>query len=357
MVTFYDEVAAASNPLPPGVFVNVYGASTIAPQNLVGSGYITVGGNLNVTLQPTGNYTATFTGTEAPTVSAPFTTDANGNASVNVTGYRSPCLSPTGYAIEQTNIWPTSLFSPAAATNGGNAYPFAAGMGALLNALDVLIQGALAEMRLPTSTGSEIQLEMAFDELGSYDSGIGVFDPQYANDAIDTWAADFFGAGSPFVRQPNMSDAQWVALIQGTLQTKKLTLLGIQQIITLWMPWILQQAGNPTQGIGMGLDKFGGLDVPTTYMDTAGGAASLANRNIIVFDTQAAAYPPPTGLETSNTVLAGYLGLTAGHVCVYFQNPNNPDSSISTIGSPSALLTAITNNWKASGIIPVFAEN
>lgn len=354
MVTFYDEVLAASNPLPPGILVSIYGGSMIAPQNLVGSGYLTVGGNLNITLQASGSYTATFVGTQAPSVLAPFQTDANGNALVNVVGYRSPSLSATGYAIEQANIWPTSLFSPIASTKGGNAYPFAAGQGAIINALDVLLQAALAELRLPTSPGSEFQLPLAFDETGSYDSGAGVFDPQYANDAIDTWAADFFGPGSPFARQPNMSDAQWVALIQTTLQTQKLTLIGIQKIVTAWMPWILQQVGSPAQGQGMGLDTYGGVDVATTYMDTAGGVASLENRNIIVFDTQAEA--TSSGL-VANTTLAGYLSLPVGEVCVYFQNSNNPDSGIGIIASPSTLLTAIVTAWKGSGIKAVFAEN
>lgn len=353
MVTFFDEVTAASNPLPPGILVSVYGGS-VAPANLVGSGYLTLGGNLSITLQPAGNYIATFTGTQAPALDVAFMTDANGNATVNVTGYRSPTMSATGYAIEQTNRWPTSWYTAGASSPGGNAYPFAAGLGAILNAGDVLLQAALAEMRLPTSPGAEFQFPIAFDETGSYDSGVGVFDPQYASDAIDTWAADFFGAGSPFMRQPNMSDAQWVALIQTTLQTQKLTLVGIQKIITAWMPWILQQAGSPTPGIAIGADTFGGSDV-NTYTDETGGTVSIANRNIIVFDTQAVA--TAAGLQTNNPTLAGYLSLAKGYVVVYFQNPNNPDSGIGTIASPSSLLTAITNAWKASGIIPVFAEN
>lgn len=352
MISFFDEVTGASNPLPPGIFVNVYGGTTIGPSTFVGSGYTTIGGNLEITLQTNTVYSASFIGVQAPTLTVQFETDVNGDAlAVNVTGYRSPSLSANGYALEHVNLQPTSLWNPTAATVGGNAYPFSAGAGGVLSALDVLIQACRGKMRLQTSPGSEFELPFSFNNLGGFDSS-GLVDQQYTEDAIDTWAQDFFGG--LFQRQPNMSDAQWLALIQGTLQTPKLTLVGIQKILTLWWPWILAQAGNPPAGLGIGLDTYGALDVPTAALDEPGGTPNLANRNLLVFDTQAVA--SSSGL-TENVTLASYLPLSKGYVCIYLQNPNNSDSSMGQISSPSSLLTLIVNAWKSSGVLPIYAEN
>ena len=381
MITFYDEVlrfssegvvlGSAANTLPVGVFVQFYGGSTVTPATYSGySGYVTLGGNVNVTLQPNQLYTAVFSGAQAPGVYGQFTTDNAGNADTatiaigqpgapcSVTGYRSPSLSSVGYAIEQTNLWPVGWFSPTAMAPGGNAYAVAAGMGNVLGALDYIGQALLGMMRLQTCIGANFSLLTQFDGSGSYDSGVGYYDAQYVSDAIDSWAADFFG--TLWVRQAGMSDVQWVALIETTLQTPKTTLAGLQQILTAWQPWyssVLSLGASES----LGFDTYGGMDVAipppagatVTYTDTAAGGA-LAGRQIVVFDSQAGAFPNGSGPPTiaSSATLNGYLGtpLVPGQICVYFQNASASDSTIAPVSLSSQLLTTIVQNWKAAGV-------
>jgi hypothetical protein len=381
MVTFYDEIVGGSNPLPVGIVASFYGGSGINPNSFVASGYVSLGGVVNVTLSPGSLYTATFTGTQAPLVVAQFTTDSSGNATCNVIGYRSPSLSSFGYAIEETNLWPTGWFSPAASSAGGTAYALAAGLGAVVGSADYMAQAILAKMRLQTCIGADYSLLTTFDGSGSYDSGIGYFDAQYGSDAIDTWAADFFGSlwTRPTLSGNPISDAQWVTLIQAILQTPKTTLGGIQQILTAWAPYYasaISTGVSPAMGTDEGSGTKSGTDLPTpptagstvTYTDTAPGALSISGRNIIVFDSQAGAFPSATGgtptISTSFTspasgstitvpTLNSYLGtsaLTPGQFCVYFQNPQAVDTGIHPVTVSSTLLNLIVQNWKADGV-------
>lgn len=384
MIQFYDEVnrfdgngallGSAGNPLPVGVQVAFYGGLTVSPATDTGErGYITLGGFVDVTLQPSTLYTATFSGAQAPQVNAIFTTDSSGNASTgnllplapgapcSVVGYRSPSLSSYGYAFEQTNLWPQGWFTDAARRAGGNAYPVAAGMGNPLGVLDYIAQAILASVRIDTCTGAEFAVNTSYDGSGSYDSGIGIFDEQYVSDAIDSWANDFFGG--LWQRQTGMSDAQWIALIKTTLQTEKLTCAGIQEILTAWSPWFSGAVSAGTSP-AMGLDTFGGLDIAipapsgasVTFMDAAAGAQGLAGRSIIVFDAVTAAAPNPSaGLPPvleSSAALNALLGtpLVPGQFAVYFQNPSNPDSSMNPVSINNPLILKLVSNWKAAGI-------
>jgi hypothetical protein len=364
MVTLYDEIIGGSNPLPVGVVANFYGGTLVAGTPI--SGYVSLGGVVNVTLAANTLYTVAFTGTQAPSVTAQFRTDSSGNGVCNVIGYRSPSLSSYGYAIEETNLWPTGWFSATASSAGGTAYALAAGLGAVVGSADYMAQAVLAKMRLQTCTGAAYNLPLTFDGTGAYDS-FGYTDAEYATDAIDTWAADFFG--SLWVRQSGMSDAQWVSLILALLQTPKTTLSGIQQILTAWAPVYGTSIGtgvSPSLGTDQGNPAASGTDITVppaagatpTYTDTAPGAASISGRNIIVFDSQVGAFPNPSGgapIIQSATTLNGYLasissGLSAGEFCVYFQNPSSADSGIHPVTISSTLLTLLVQNWKADGV-------
>jgi hypothetical protein len=383
MIIFYDEVnlydlegdliSSAANPLPAGVQVAFYGGTTVTPATYSGmSGFVTLGGIVAATLQPNQVYTASFSGAQAPKVYGRFTTDSAGNAAntsllpgvagapCSVIGYRSPALSSLGYAIEQTNLWPTGWFSPTAMLPGGYAFPVAAGLGNQLGAMDYIGQALLAAMRLQTSTGAAFALNTQFDGSGSYDSSVGIYDEQYVADAIDSWAADFFG--TLWVRQAGMSDAQWVALIQTTLQTPKLTLAGIQQILTAWAPWFSGSVGSGASQ-ALGLDTYGGTDIAIpppfnaspAFMDTQPGAGGLIGRKILVFDAAVLASPNPISGQppvlSSSKTLNSYLPtpLVPGEICVYFQNSSNADSGLAPVSNSNQLLNTIVQNWKAAG--------
>ncbi|HEY4433620.1 MAG TPA: hypothetical protein VGM99_04385, partial [Candidatus Cybelea sp.] len=159
--------------------------------------------------------------------------------------------------------------------------------------------------------------------------------------------------------------------------TPKLTLAGIQQILTAWAPWYTTSVSAGSSP-AMGLDTFGGTDIAIpapsgstpTFLDSSAGATGLAGRNIIVFDQQTAAVPNPIAgqppILQSAATLNGYLSLSPGEFCVYFQNPTNPDSALNPVSISNALLLSIVQNWKAAGVnylsgglvYPcVFAEN
>lgn len=380
MIQFFDElnlydadgnfVSTASNPLPPGIQVSFYGGSTVTPASFSGvTGYIGLNGIVPVSLQTNQVYTAVFSGDQAPTVYGRFQTDSNGEAATagiapglggapcSVIGYRSPSLSSLGYAIEQGNVWPDQWFSDAARKPGGTAFAVASGFGNVIGSADYMGQALLALMRLPTSTGAAFDLNLTFDGNGSFDSGIGYTDEEFINDALDSWAYDFFGP--LWVRQPGMSSAQWAQLIQTILTTPKTTLAGIQQILTAWSPWFgssVSTGASPS----MGLDEFGGTDVTIpapfgatpAFTDTAPALSGLSGRNIIVFDSQYAAYPNGAPLVSSAT-LNGYLSSSAlvpGQICVYFQNPTAADSGLAPVSITNILINTIVQNWKASGV-------
>lgn len=69
---FFDETGL--NPLPVGVMVSIYPAfGPRTAQTLVGSGFIGIGGYVNITLQPNVQYVAIFNGSQAPLLPAYFT--------------------------------------------------------------------------------------------------------------------------------------------------------------------------------------------------------------------------------------------------------------------------------------------
>jgi len=383
-VQFYDEVfvydinsnmlASACNPLPAGILVSFYGGNTVSPATYSGiTGYVTINGIVDVTLQANQLYTAVFFGDQAPTVYGQFTTDIAGNATngslqygapgapCSVIGYRSPSLSSLGYAIEQTNLWPSSWFSSSAMLIGGNAFPVAAGFGNILGLLDYNTQAILSILRLQTLLGANYFLNTEFSNNALYVTNGSIQETMYSSSAINSWAYDFFG--NLWVRQTGMTDAQWITLIQTTLQTPKTTLAGIQQILTAWSPWF-SSAVSPGASQALGFDEYGGMDVAippapnatVTYTDTTPGAHGLAGRNIIVFDATLGAFPNPVSnhppILASSATLNSYLPdpLVPGQIAVYFQNPQNADSGLVPVSITNTLLNTLVSNWKAAGV-------
>lgn len=334
-VTFYDETGV--NPLPAGIKVTVLAGSIV-----IGQGWTLAGGVAVIPLGASGSFLATFFGTQAPQGSAVVATDANGNAIVIVNGYRSPSLSVLGYAIEETNLWPTGWFSDVARTTGGNAYAVAIGLAGVLNFLDQQGQTLLAMERLQSCSASD----------------------------IDTWAFDFFGP--EWTRFVGQTDASWYAMILAILQIPKTTCGGIQAIINVFWPWIALQLGTanfaedtgyggedtnqggedvsnniiaPAASQALGDDTHGGEDTTTGFEDSP--APTVLPPNAIVFDSQT--NPALSSLITPNIVTTQFG--------VYLQYPSFSDTLIHPVLAQSTLLDYIVRAWKAAGTVPIYAQN
>jgi hypothetical protein len=184
------------NPLPAGILVSISDAT-----GMVGQAYTTAGGLLNVSVANLDAVTATFRGTQAP--SAPFAFVGNGGnpQTIVILGYRSPTLSGPGSAALQTAKWPRK-FGLVAKAAGGNAYAFAAGMAAMLAAIDADTQSVLGSERLQSSVST----------------------------AIDSWVNDFLGAGTwgRFASEPDWAYIErvtlWLTSPKPTLYTTALLL-------------------------------------------------------------------------------------------------------------------------------------
>ena len=370
-VTFVDE--PGTNPLPAGVSVTVYFGSV-----LIVGGYTNAGGLLNVSLAPLTTYSASFVGTQAPTVSTSFTTDQNGNAAgVVVTPYRSPSLSVVGYANEQSNLWPVGWFADSAKAPGGNAYSVALALAGVLQWLDNQGQVVLSSMRLQSCVSTLLPYASLLNEQGVYvttNTGQNInVDPTLpfinpATSDIDTWAYDFFGP--QWTRFPQQSDASWYAMILGILQTQKCTIAGLQAIINLFWPWISAQFSVPilgeddalggedatggedvapsnqtlgAPGQAMGLDTYGGEDTGTTFED--GPPPAQIAPTPIVFDLQ------------SNPTFAGYISLAPPQFGIYLQYPSYSDTLMHTSLPRSTILATLVNAWKATGTTPIYCQN
>lgn len=242
---FMDETGI--NPLPAGIQVSVYPST--GPQTaltLIGMAWTEPGGYCNITPVQSVTYVAAFIGNQAPQSQAPFTGGAPATTTVvTCPNYRSPSLSTDGYAVEQTNIWPTGpgWFGDAAKVPGGTAYALAEGNGAMLEVLDLSTQSVLSSMRLQSSMGGD----------------------------IDTWAFDFLGPFlSRFPSFADIDDAHWIAFVMAFLGGQKTTRPGIQAIVQAFYTCIELElaaayAGGITYDGGGGYDSQGGFDQPIGF--------------------------------------------------------------------------------------------
>lgn len=263
MVVLYDETGLS--PLPPGILVTIgtttpaspavrlltetgdvlsteYGeliALGAVPQTstTVYTGYTQLGGSVNFTPDGAVQYSASFTGTQAPSGSLNFTGNAlaGQDTTVTVTGYRSPTLSQLGYTQEQMNLWVNRIFGDSARQPGGNAYALAYGLSGVLSYLDTSTQQAVASSRVETCQGS----------------------------ALDSWAFDFFG--NYLLRYPYESDSIYLSRIL-TAFGPRCTLSAIQTIVQqYYVATTLATAAAQTNDISFdatgSFDTRGGFDV------------------------------------------------------------------------------------------------
>lgn len=231
MLTFQD---ANGNPLPAAVRVDFYAGSAIAPNaSIVESDYLQVGGTVTPAFGA-GTYVAAFYGTLAPDTTVAFTyTEAD--QTITVSGYQSPTLSQTNFAVAQAKRWVRGAFGTDARQSGGVAFNLAYGLSYALMTLSQQIQQVLQAMRLPTSVGT----------------------------SIDSWVQDFFGATLP--RQSGETDSAYIARARSNLSAKKGLKSGIITIgtnygaTTVVEPWRASVTG-----------AYDSLPTPTLAYDSLG---------------------------------------------------------------------------------------
>ena len=201
--TFVDETTY--NPIPAGVQYQVYyqgdpiiATTTTLPSGyveqptLVQGGYVGVNGLANIVLDQNSSYVVLFSGEQAPTVQALFSTTTATTQQVVVTGYQSPNGSQTGYAARTLGLWTTGWVGdeykqPGPAGTTGIAFAVGMGFASTFAELDTRQQTVTAATRLDSCVGAQ----------------------------VDSFAADFF-AGT-LQRQVNEADTQYIARIKNAL--------------------------------------------------------------------------------------------------------------------------------------------
>ena len=216
MLRFMDETGV--NALPSGILVTIVGSVSGSS-----SAYTTPGGYVAVTPADGSECTAAFFGQQGPLEPQIFTANDDGSTTtIVVPAYRSPSLSQEGYIGAQIELWPRGWFSDTARSPGGVAYAIATGLAAELEKLDQQIDGALATMRLFTSSGTD----------------------------IDTWAQDFLGDSFPRVANMNTgvaeSDESYTYRIVRRLMLLLTTLPCVQGVVTDYLTAIGFDAATVT---------------------------------------------------------------------------------------------------------------
>lgn len=243
MLALLDETGL--NPLPAGIYVAVYPSTgAMDSSTLVGNAWTQPGGLADIDVDNAVQYRAAFVGTQAPQQVQDFV-GATGTTEVICDGYRSPSLSNAGYAIEQTvGVWPKGpgWWGDEARVVGGVAYPFAYGIGGLLELLDLKTQVVLGMERGQSSFGAD----------------------------LDSWARDFVGKWLTRFVEIGESDASFYGRVAGLLGGEKCTIAGEQAIVNAFYVAIEAElaaayAGNMTFDGQGGYDSQGGYDVTNPF--------------------------------------------------------------------------------------------
>jgi len=228
-LVFVDETGL--NPLPAGIFVQVFNSVTDV---LIGEAWTQPGGVCSIAAPLNVECYAEFSySSQAPGQgSSCIFTNAGGpeGGVVTVTGYRSPSLSGPGYAaFEMTKLvrlWQNTK----AKSLGGNAYALGAGFGAGIAAIDAQAQQVLQMDRLQSSVDGQ----------------------------VDTWSMDF--VGPLFGRYPGESDPIFISRNRLMVSRPRTTLNAITAFVTQFYESVL--AGwNSTGSEGLAFDTAGAFDV------------------------------------------------------------------------------------------------
>jgi hypothetical protein len=328
---FLDEVGES---FPVGVPVNVYDLS----DQETGAGLTQVGGTVFVLLQVGQEYYAEiFSATQGPIntynvqynfiVTAPITT-------ITIPNYRSPTLSPDGYAALQCSVLPNQDFPPAALTWGGNAYNIAYGIGNGIAGLDFETQQTLAANRLETCQGG----------------------------MLDSWANDYIGAGI-WVRGPQESDAAYYSRILLWLTAPMTTLYGIQELLQAFInAWVtatyLESLALDVSGA---LDEFGALD--GNVLQNVYGVLPTIN----VFDWQSnstlcseiSGFVQDTGtfvilftFPSTYSAVNWFAGVSFAGVDTYAAS-----QEYTIISAPTPQIAQLVNTIKGAGTQPLYVSN
>jgi hypothetical protein len=328
VLRFFDETGV--NPISPGVGVSVALATT---GEVVGSGFVGTNGAVTVPVRGATAYVATFTGSQAPKVTAVFAGSAvpSTDTIVSVIGHRSPSLSLTGYTQTLAALYPKGWVSDTALQPGGNAYAGLESFGSALAQLDFQAQQLTAAARLATAQGSD----------------------------IDSWAYDFFGTF--LLRYLGEDDATYLSRVLAAFGPR-LTLAAIEQIVNQFFVATLQE-------------RIAALEVELGF-DTTGGYDTRGGYDIIVPPPQIQALIPVVSCwdKQSNPTLATLysvaepqfvisIGFT-GAVTSWFLDHSHldietflVDGNTVSISStpPDPRLGALVNLVKAAGYSPLYS--
>lgn len=236
-LVFYDETG--NNPLPPGINVTFAWTDNNGAVHFNTGNWTVAGGLVTSTLVSGTTYTATFQGTQAPTLPVSFTffrPNPNVKFPVTVTNYRSPCLglnpvtSSHGYADLFCELQPKGWYSTLAMAPSGVLHSLARGFMGGHTVVDNEAQLIQEQLRLQTCQNNE----------------------------IDTWALDM--VGPLFQRYKNESDSVYRSRIQLLIGRPRCTINAIQNIVIAFFTSVVGSNISTTGG-GLALDLAGSLNV------------------------------------------------------------------------------------------------